>query len=44
MYQIIDSKTGKVLGTYQTLKTARRIADRKDLEYGAIRYIIKRNV
>jgi hypothetical protein len=35
-YQVVERKTGRVLGTYLSLETARRKADRFDLEYGAI--------
>lgn len=42
MYQIVDSQTGAVKGTYQTLSRARRRADKLDLEYGAIRYRVQR--
>ena len=41
MYQIIDSQTGLVVGTYSTAKRARAARDRKDLEYGAIRYAVR---
>jgi hypothetical protein len=40
-YQVIDSQTNEVVGTYGTLRRARREADRLDLEYGAIRYRVR---
>lgn len=42
MYEVIDRHTGIVVGTYASLKTACRSADRKDLQYGAIRYMVRR--
>lgn len=42
MYKVIDRHTGITVGTYATLKAARRTADRKDLQYGAIRYMVQR--
>jgi len=45
MYKIIDIKTGQPLKRlYKTLKTAHRAADRLDLEYGAIRYRVSRQI
>jgi hypothetical protein len=38
MYKVIDRKTGKVIGIYQTLKRAKRKIDKLDNEYGAYRY------
>lgn len=40
-FQVIDSKTGDVVGTYGSRKAASRKADKLDLEYGAIRYAVK---
>lgn len=36
-----DTRTGKVVyrTTYKNRTRARRFADRKDLEYGAVRYV-----
>lgn len=39
-YTVTDCQTGKVIGTYKTLAVAMRVADRKDLAYGAVRYIV----
>ena len=41
MYEVLDLHTRKTFGPYATLKTARRTADRKDLQYGAVRYIVR---
>lgn len=40
-YIVFDSKTGKTVyrTTYKNRNRARRWADRKDLEYGAVRYL-----
>jgi hypothetical protein len=40
-YQVIDGQTKQVVGTYTSKTRARRAADRKDLEYGAIRYHVQ---
>lgn len=37
-YRVIDTKTGKTVGTYANAQTARAARDRLDLRYGAIRY------
>lgn len=39
-YEIRDNKTGTIIARYKNKVTARRLADRKDLEYGAVRYIV----
>jgi hypothetical protein len=41
-WQVRDTMTGAVVGTYGSLKTAHRVADRKDAEYGAVRYVVGR--
>lgn len=41
MYQVIDNRTGQLVGTYSTAKRARRKADKLDLVYGAIRYSVR---
>lgn len=41
-YQVIDHRTQAVVGTYSTAKRARNVANKKDLEYGAIRYGVRR--
>jgi hypothetical protein len=40
-YEVYDPKTGDVIGDYKTPKRARRVADKKDLEYGAVRYGVR---
>jgi len=37
-YEIIDRRTGAVVGKAKTLKGATRAVDRRDNEYGAYRY------
>lgn len=37
-YEIIDRKTGAVVGTAKTLPGARRSVDRRDNAYGGYRY------
>ena len=37
-YNVVDRKTGQVMGTYGTSKGAHRKADSLDLDYGAHRY------
>jgi hypothetical protein len=38
-YEVFDRRTGeKVAGPYSTRQRASRVADKKDLEYGAVRY------
>lgn len=41
MYEVIDIKTKEVVATKKTRNAARRVADRKDLEYGAVRYVVR---
>lgn len=40
-YDLIDSKTGGVIKSYKNREVATRAADRKDLAYGAVRYIVQ---
>lgn len=42
MYQLIDTRSGAVVGTYETLRAVSRAADRKDAAYGAVRYTWRR--
>lgn len=37
-YEIIDCQTGRVVGHAKTLRGAIRSCDRRDNEYGAVRY------
>lgn len=41
-YQVIETRTGYVKGTYSTLKRANNKADKLDLEIGGYRYSVKR--
>jgi hypothetical protein len=41
MFNVIDSKTGAVIGTYPTLRRAHMSADRKNKAHGSYRYLIK---
>lgn len=43
MYAVIDTKTGQTIKTYAADKgsVARRFADKKDNEYGAVRYVVR---
>lgn len=40
-YDIIDSQSKKVIASRKTRTAATNFADRKDLEYGAVRYLVK---
>jgi len=42
-YQVIDKQTGNIVKEYGAgkRKLATKFADKKDQEYGAIRYIVK---
>jgi hypothetical protein len=37
-YEVVDRHTGKVMGTYSTLRRALHRVDRLDNEYGGYRY------
>lgn len=39
-YQVIDTRTGNVMGNYSSKVRATRKADKLDLQYGAIRYAV----
>lgn len=41
MYHVIDIRTGADFGGYRTLRGAHRRADKLDLAYGAVRYIVR---
>lgn len=43
-YIVLDTRTGSVVGSYQTRAGAQRKADALDLEYGAVRYRVVYNV
>lgn len=40
-YQVIDGQTGRVVGTYATLRAASRRVDKLDSAYGACRYSVR---
>jgi len=40
-YQVIDTRTQAVVGTFTTRKAASRKADRLDAQYGAVRYSVR---
>ena len=40
-YQVVDRQTQRVVGTYKSRNRAHNVADRKDNEYGAIRYSVR---
>ena len=40
-YQVIDSRTGQVVGTYANKQRARNRRDALDLQYGAVRYSVR---
>lgn len=40
-YQVVDGKSGAVVGVYRCKVRARRRRDRLDLEYGAVRYRVR---
>ena len=41
MYQVIDIKTSMIIKTCATRKAARAKADKIDLAYGAVRYVVR---
>lgn len=41
MYQVIDIQTKAIIGTYKTRQSASNRANKLDLQYGAVRYIVK---
>lgn len=42
-YQVVDVQSGRVVGEYaaKSVNRARSFADRKDREYGAVRYVVR---
>lgn len=40
-YDVTDAQTGKVVKTYRTRNPAQDYADRRDHEYGAVRYVVR---
>jgi hypothetical protein len=43
-YEVVHNKTGHILGKYKNRNRARGVADKKDLEYGAIAHQIKTKI
>jgi hypothetical protein len=41
MYSVIDIRTGEIVGSYKSRKLADRKADKLDMEYGAVRYVVR---
>lgn len=41
-FQVIDQRTGYLMGTYSTFKRAMNKADKLDLAYGGYRYSVKK--
>lgn len=41
-YQVIELGTERLIGEYKSLKRARNKANKLDIEYGAIKYFVKR--
>lgn len=41
MYSVIDIRTGEIVGSYKSRKVASRKADKLDMEYGAVRYVVR---
>ncbi len=40
-YELVDTKTGKVVASFAKSASAYRSADRRDAAYGAVRYIVR---
>ena len=40
-YQVIDSRTQQVVGTFKNKQAARNKRDRLDLQHGAVRYSVR---
>jgi hypothetical protein len=40
-FQVIDRRTGQVVGTFKSKQAARSKRDRLDLAYGAVRYMVR---
>jgi hypothetical protein len=43
-YEVVDTRTGEVVSAHADLRRAKRAADRRDAEYGAVRYVVRRAV
>ena len=40
-YQVVDVQTKNVIATKDNSQAARRLADKRDSQYGAVRYIVR---
>lgn len=40
-YDVVDCQTRKAIGSFKNRARARAMADRKDMEYGAVRYVVR---
>lgn len=40
-HEVVDARTGKVVGQYRSVHRALAAADRRDAAYGAVRYIVR---
>jgi hypothetical protein len=40
-HEVVDSRTGAVVGQYVSAGAALRVADRRDAEFGAVRYTVR---
>ena len=41
MFQVVNTRTGAIVGTYSTKQRARNARDRKDAEYGAVSHSVR---
>jgi hypothetical protein len=41
-HELVDIQTKNVVGQYTSIGRALRAADKRDAEYGAVRYIVRR--
>ena len=41
-FEVVDRQTGAVIGRFGCARRARAMQDRKDNEYGAYRYFVRR--
>lgn len=41
-HEVIDCHSGRPVGSYSSRRRASNAADRLDLDYGAVRYIVRR--
>lgn len=42
-YKLFDTQTKEVIATYKNVKAARSARDRKNFDFGAVRYTVKVN-